>query len=110
MSRLAILAAAAFAASSGAALAHSNDARLDEQHAWIEAGREDGSITWREGLALRKKQAEIARVKAELEADGHLSRADRRVLHKMQDEAALAIEQEASDGWRRLRFLPRVGR
>ena len=98
------------AATSGAALAHSNSARLSEQRDWIEEGRRDGSITWREGLKLRREQAAIARAKADLEADGRLSRSDRRYLYRLQDRAENDIAKESSDGWRRPWWLPRIGR
>lgn len=110
MSKIITLAATALVATTGVALAHSNEARQAEQQAWIEQGRQDGSITWREGRKLRKQQAEIARVEEELSEDGRLSRTDRRVLHKLQDEAAESIDSEATDRWRRWWWLPRVGR
>lgn len=110
MTRLSALAAAALVAMTGTAFAHSNDDRLAEQAAWIEAGRQDGSITWTEGLKLRKEQREIARVKAEFEADGRLSPTERRVLHKMQDEAQANIQAETMDNVHRLSWLPRIGR
>lgn len=110
MLKLVTMTAAALFATSAAALAHSNEARLAEQSAMIEQGRETGAITWREGRALRKEQAAIARAKADLETDGRLSRADKRLLFKMQDEAESHIASEASDGWHRPWWLPRVGR
>ena len=94
----------------GTASAHSSDARLAEQAQSIEEGRRDGSITWREGRELRKDQREIAVVKAEFEADGHLSRSEKKILFKMQDAAEGHIESEANDNWHRARWLPRFGR
>ena len=85
MSRLITLAAGLLIASSAAALAHSVEARFEEQ-------------------------AEIARVKAELEADGNLSRADKRILFGLQDQAESNIEAEATDTLHRALFLPRIGR
>lgn len=105
-----MIAALATLASVSAALAHSNEARLDEQAAYIEEGRRDGSITWLEGRKLRKDQREIERVKAALEADGHLTREEKRVLYKMQDAAETHIETEANDARHRASWLPRVGR
>ena len=110
MSRIVTLAAGLLVATSATAFAHSNDARQEEQAALIESGRQDGSITWREGLKLRKEQREIDRVEAEFREDGNLTRHERRLLHEMQDEAEEHIASEASDGWHRLWFLPRVGK
>ena len=105
-----MIAALATLASGGAALAHSNDARLDEQSAYIEQGRRDGSITWLEGRQLRKDQREIERVKSALEADGRLTREEKRVLYKMQDAAEDHIEAEATDARHRASWLPRFGK
>jgi outer membrane lipopolysaccharide assembly protein LptE/RlpB len=105
-----ILAVTLMLAGAGSALAHSNEARQDEQAQAIEQGRRDGSITWTEGRQLRKDQREIAEVKASFEADGYLSRQEKRVLHKMQTEADARIDAEANDSRPRASFLPRFGR
>lgn len=105
-----ILAATLMLAGAGSALAHSNEARQDEQAQSIEQGRRDGSITWTEGRQLRKDQREIAEVKAAFEADGHLSREEKRVLYKMQNDADARIQAEANDSLHRASFLPRFGR
>ncbi|MEQ1577566.1 MAG: hypothetical protein ABL894_07935 [Hyphomicrobium sp.] len=115
MTKIALIAKSALAsalvlAGAGAALAHSNDARIEEQAELIEQGREVGAITWREGRQLRKDQREIARVKAALEADGRLTRNEKHVLFKMQDAAEARIEAEANDSWHRASWLPRFGR
>lgn len=109
MLRILTLTAGLLAATTAAATAHSNAARIDEQAMLIEQGRRDGSITWSEARKLRKDQAEIARVKALFEADGRLTRAEKRILFRMQDAAEARIEVEASDLQRR-RFLPRITR
>jgi hypothetical protein len=93
-----------------AAFAHSNEARLDDQAAMIEAGRRNGAITWSEGLRLRKEQAGIVRVKEVLAADGRLSHDDKRVLSRMQDEAEAHIVKESADRWHRLWWVPRFAR
>jgi hypothetical protein len=110
MPRLATLTLAALAATSTVALAHSNTARESEQARWIEDGRQDGTITWREGVKLRREQREIERIEAGMKADGRLSRDEHRTLHKLQDRSQDHIVREASDGWKRWRWLPRVGR
>lgn len=109
MIKMSTLALGLLIAAPAAALA-GPDERADEQAAKIELGRRDGSITWTEGIALRKQQNDIARKETELKSDGYLSRADRRVLRDMQNEADEHIDQEANDGWRRIWWLPRVGR
>jgi hypothetical protein len=50
MKKTALFALAALTASSTLALAHSNDARQAEQQDWIEDGRNNGTITWSEGI------------------------------------------------------------
>ncbi len=109
MFRTIAIAAAVLSATSAAALAHSNDARLSEQTSAIELGRTDGSITWREGRKLKKEQAEIARVRAGFEADGKLTKNEQRILHEMQTQSEAHIVAESNDGWRRWKLLPRVG-
>ena len=76
----------------------------------IEQGRQDGSITWREGLRLRAEQRRISQVRSELEVDGRLPKVNRRVLYRMQDEAAEHIEVARQNARHRLNGLPRVGR
>ena len=66
MKSAALIATLVLAASSGAALAHSNDVRQREQNAWIESGRNNGTITWREGKKLRREQAAIGRIEADM--------------------------------------------
>ena len=110
MKSTAIIATALITLTSGAAFAHSNTARQYEQLDRIEQGREEGSITWTEGIKLRREQATIAQRKIELESDGRLSRADKRELYEMQNRAGAHITHEANDGWRRLWWWPRFAR
>jgi Spy/CpxP family protein refolding chaperone len=110
MKTIAAIALAALAATSTVAIAHSNDAREAEQNDWIEAGRQAGTITWREGIKLRREQREISRIEDHMKSDGRLSRDERRTLHKLQDEAQNRIVHESSDGWKRAWWLPRFGR
>lgn len=84
--------------------------RQARQAARIEHGRQTGSITWLEGIQLRKQQTRIERTKEALEADGHLSRNDRRTLAAMQNDASDNIYAESHDRRHRLWGLPRVGR
>jgi Spy/CpxP family protein refolding chaperone len=110
MKKIALIAFAALAASSTLALAHSNDARQNEQADWIEQGRNNGTITWTEGIKLRREQREIARIEASMKDDGRLSRDERQTLHKLQDNAQNGIVRESADGWHRPWWLPRFGR
>ena len=110
MFRIGTLAFTLLAASSAAAFAHSNEARRGEQYYEIEKGRQDGSITWTEGLKLRKEQRQISKVEEVLKSDGYLSRKDRRLLHKLQNKAAYQIESQSDDRWHRVWWMPRFGR
>lgn len=109
MTKILPIAFAALAASSTLAFAHSNDVRQAQQYRWIEHGRQDGSITWREGIKLRREQAEIARIENELKADGRYTRFDKRAVHALQNKAQRDITREANDGWHRPWWLPRFG-
>lgn len=109
MKSAALIATLVLAASSGAALAHSNDVRQREQNAWIESGRNNGTITWREGKKLRREQAAIGRIEADMKADGRFTRDERRTLHRLQDQAQYGIARESHDGWRRPWWLKRFG-
>lgn len=83
--------------------------RQDRQAQRIEQGRNNGSITWTEGLKLRAEQNRIARTRAAMEAKGYLTRSDRAKLAQMQNAASKNIRAESRDGWHRLGGLPRVG-
>jgi hypothetical protein len=76
----------------------------------IEQGRNNGSITWTEGIKLRAEQNRIARTKAAMESKGYLTRSDRAKLAEMQTKASQNIREESRDGWHRLWGLPRVGK
>ncbi len=92
------------------ASANSIDDRRDRQAERIEKGRNNGSITWTEGIKLRAEQRKIARTEAALKSDGYLSKSDRAKLNTMQNSASHNIRAEANDGWHRLWGLPRVGK
>jgi len=110
MLRTTTLALAALIAIPAVAGAHTFDERQSWQADKIEQGRKSGSITWREGIKLRKQQNDIARTEQALKTDGYLSKSDRAKLAKMQNEAAADIRAEKTDGWRRWWLAPRVGR
>ncbi len=110
MTRTAPLALVLLMAVPAVATAASVDDRQARQAERIEKGRENGSITWTEGLKLRAQQYDIKRTEAALKSDGYLSQSDRRKLDEMQDQAAKTIRAEKNDGWHRLWGLPRVGK
>jgi hypothetical protein len=110
MTRMTSIALAALVAMPAIASANTIDERRDHQAYRIEQGRKDGSITWREGIKLRKEQREIARTEEAMKDKGYLTKRDRIKLTQMQNEASHNIRAEKNDSWRRWWFLPRVGR
>jgi hypothetical protein len=111
--KILIAAAAILAATTLTASAHSVrpvDRALDNQHHRIEQGRNSGQITWREGRKLRAEQREIAHVRSHYLSDGRLTAREYRDLRQRQNAASWHIVNQKHDGWRRPRFLPRVGR
>ncbi|MGD9671215.1 MAG: hypothetical protein AB7U75_19570 [Hyphomicrobiaceae bacterium] len=111
--KILIATAAILAATTAAASAHSVRPIDHESHSQshrIEKGRQTGQITWREGLKLRAEQREISRLRAQYLADGKLTGREYRDLRSRQKSASWHIVNEKHDGWRRPRFLPRVGR
>jgi hypothetical protein len=111
MNRIASIAASLLIATTAAASAHSGsiDARQALQGKLIESGRQNGSITWLEGLKLRAEQKRIERQKVKFSADGRLSYSERKKLQRLQHKAKGNISNELYDGWRRARWLPRFG-
>ena len=114
MNQIVLIASGLLIASTAGAFAHetkaSIEAREQRQLGQIEQGRQDGSITWREGIELRKQQKAIAATEAEYFADGRLSKHEKHELKELQEEAAEHIKEEQTDGWRRPSWLPRFGR
>lgn len=91
-----------------AALADHNSgntaARLDQRDAYlqqrIDAGIRDGSLTRREAAELQHHQARIDRIEARAAADGHISRAERERIVRMQNRQSAAIERERNNSQR----------
>lgn len=114
MFRTALISLSLLALGTAAASAHetkaSIDAREQRQLGQIEQGRQDGSITWTEGIKLRAEQKFIAKREEQMMADGKLSKAEKGELARLQAEAAAHIKEEKNDGQHRPGFLPRVGR
>jgi hypothetical protein len=83
------------------------DARQDRQSARIAAGIRNGSLTRREGAALRAEQSRIAAFERRARADGHLSMYERARMRMMQNQASRHIMAERHDAqtrrpwWRR---------
>lgn len=93
-----------------ASAAHDTQYRLDRQAAQIEAGRNAGTITWTEGIKLRNEHRDIVRLRARYLADGRLSAAEKRVLHRRLDKAQRNITVAKTNSHKRWKALPRVGR
>jgi hypothetical protein len=110
MNKIALIATTLLITTAGAASAASIDGKQAWQAKRIEHGRETGQITWTEGLKLRAEQNRIARLEAEYRSDGYLSPSERRKLRALQNNASEHIAEEAHDSWRRIWWLPRVGR
>jgi methionine-rich copper-binding protein CopC len=110
MKAVALIALGALAASSSLAAAHSVDQRQAAQIDRIEDGRNAGTITWREGVKLRREQAQIARAEQQFKSDGRVSRDEKRALTQLQNQANHDIARESNDGWRRAWWVPRFGR
>ena len=115
MTRIALTATAILLASAATAFAHTPthsdiEARHQRQLGEIEQGREDGSITWTEGIKLRAEQKRIKETEEAYEADGRVSKSERSNLTALQNNARRDIVSEQNDGWHRPWWLPRFGR
>lgn len=110
MIKAAIAATATLVVSTQIAAAGSIEDRQLRQYGRIEEGRQNGSITWTEGLRLRAEQKRISEMEEALEEDGGLSRKNRSLLQNLQDEASEHIEQARDNDHYRPSWLPRVGR
>ncbi|MEQ8825836.1 MAG: hypothetical protein RIC14_15830 [Filomicrobium sp.] len=87
------------------------DVRQARQAESIERGRVSGKITWREGRKLRREQRRIKALERRYrDHKGRLTRKERRILHRLLDQARRNIRLEKHDGYRRLSGLPRIGR
>lgn len=94
---LAVLAATATATTALPAVAQVN-VRQANQERRIDAGRRSGKLTVAEGARLRAQQRSIKRLTARLRAQhGHLTAADKRMIHDRQAEADRAITHQKHD-------------
>jgi GTP1/Obg family GTP-binding protein len=111
MFRTALSAVTLLVVTTSIASANSIDDRQLRQYGRIEEGREDGSITWREGLRLRTEQHRIATLEEALkDRHGHLTKRNWRFLHRLQNDASEHIEAAKDNDHYRPTWLPRVGR
>jgi len=111
MLKTAITATAFLIAGTAIASADSIENRQDRQYNRIEVGRENGSITWLEGLRLRAEQRHVASVEAYLrDGHGHLSSSNWLAVHRLQNQASADIREAKDNNHYRPWWLPRVGR
>jgi tellurite resistance protein len=96
-----ILIAALLALAGTAAIAQTNTPRVDQRQAnqeqRIDNGIASGELTKRETKRLEKEQNVINRAENQAKADGTVSAAERRRLHKMQKHASHDIYRQKHD-------------
>ncbi|MGE0627299.1 MAG: hypothetical protein AB7O43_05695 [Hyphomicrobiaceae bacterium] len=80
------------------------NARQSNQHARINAGIRNGSLTRLEAARLRAEQRRIVRYERQARADGHLSRGERLTLQRMQIRASQKIHHQRHD-WQKRRWF-----
>jgi hypothetical protein len=111
MRKTAITATAMLIAGTAAASADSVQNRQDRQYHRIEVGRENGSVTWLEGLRLRAEQRHVSSVAAYLrDGDGHFSGGNGLAVQRLQNQASADIQDAKDNNHYRPWWLPRVGR
>ena len=94
---LAVVCAGAFAQAAPAASTPRVDKREANQDTRIQNGVASGQLNAKETFRLEKEQAVINRAETKAEADGKVSRAERRRLHKMQNRASKDIYLQKHD-------------
>lgn len=108
-----LTAAGVFAVSNTAYAAHGQDIdrRQKEQTELIEAGRDDGRITYQEGRKLRRELEDIDKLEEIFrKSDNWLNPFEQRILHRLLDMADQHIQHQINDNYRRWSVLPRVGK
>ncbi|MGH6625206.1 MAG: hypothetical protein ACRECD_01450 [Burkholderiaceae bacterium] len=73
------------------------DQREANQQKRIDQGVASGQLTPREAARMEKRQAKIHADEAAVKADGMVTRAERRKLHREQDRASRAIYRQKHD-------------
>ncbi|MGF1650526.1 MAG: hypothetical protein ACFCUN_08745 [Hyphomicrobiaceae bacterium] len=90
--------------------AYDFDRRIIFLEGKIERGRQIGSITYIEGLQLRRLVRNAKSMLQDARADGRITPHESRALTRELDRVNARIEAEAQDRRRRPGILPRVGR
>lgn len=73
------------------------DQREANQQQRITQGVGSGELTQKEAYKLEKEQAAIDKTEARAKADGKVTRAERKRLHRMQDAASRDIHKQKHD-------------
>lgn len=73
------------------------DQRQVQQQQRIDQGVASGALTSKEAENLEKRQEKIATDKAAAQADGKVTRAERRKLHREQNRSGAAIKRQKHD-------------
>ena len=96
---LAIVSVGAFAQAAPAAAASMPrvDKREAKQDTRIQNGVASGQLNAKETYRLEKEQAAINKAEGKAEADGKVTKAERRRLHKMQNRASRDIHHQKHD-------------
>ena len=74
------------------------DQREANQEKRIEQGVASGALTSRETLRLEREQKHVAVAESRAKADGTVTAAERKRLHKMQNAASRDIKHQKHDG------------
>jgi len=111
---LAAAAAAAIVFATGASASGYKSKHLDHAAGHVErryeSGRQSGSITYFEGLRVRRALREYRTLESSYKADGRLSGYERRSLARKLAETRSTVKAASHNGYRRAGVLPRVGR
>ena len=96
-----LLIAASLALATGATFAQGTpqeDVRNQHQEASIHQGERTGKLTQPEAQRLNREELKIRRTEEHAAADGHVSKAEREHINKMQYEAARNIQRDKQNG------------
>ena len=93
---------AATTISAGASAATPVNARQVNQERRIDAGKRSGKLTNAEAMRLKAEQRSIARLESQLKArhGGKLTAADKRLIHRKQEQANAHILSQKGDAQR----------
>ena len=85
------------------------DKRQEMQEKRIDQGQASGQLTPRESRKLDHQQARINRAESTAKADGTVTRAERKRLHKLQNHASHSIKRQKHDRQHRAGAMPPSG-